>query len=304
MTANPKIAWVLFKETCSAWVADDTPRLGAALAFYTISSLAPFLIVATAVAGFVFGREAVEGEVLRQIQSWVGQAGAEAIHTVIQSANRPTLGTIASFIGLGTILLGASGAFVELQEALNRIWKVQRRSEGIVRGTIRKRFLSFALVVGSGFLLLLSLAASAALAVVGKFMGHLLPVPASLFESANSLLSFAVITLLFAMMFKVLPDTHIAWGDVWIGAAATSLLFTIGKMLIGLYLGKSTIASPYGAAASLVIVLVWVYYSAQIFLLGAEFTHVYANKHGSRVGSTSRLPIGRMGAIAGARRRQ
>ena len=286
--ANAKVAWALLKEACYAWVADNAPSLGAALAFYTIFSLAPVLMVATAVAGVVFGREAAEGEILRQIQALVGHTGAAAIQTVIQSANRPGFGTIASAIGLGTVLLGASGAFVELQDALNKIWRAKPRPESILICTIRKRFLSFGLVLGTGFLLLVSLALSAGLAVAGKFMGHLLPAPPFLFESANSLLSFGVITLLFAMIFKVLPDTEIAWGDVWIGAAVTSLLFTIGKLLIGLYLGRSTLASVYGAAASLVIVLVWVYYSAQIVLLGAEFTHIYANKHGSRVEQMSR----------------
>jgi membrane protein len=256
---------------------------GAALAFYTIFSLAPVVIVAIAVAGVVFGRQAAEGEILRQIQSLVGHAGAVTIQTVIQRADRPALGIIASTVGLLTVLLGASGAFLELQDDLNKIWKVKPRSESFWVCAIRKRLLSFGLVVGTGFLLLVSLALSAALAAVGTFMGHLLPIPAFLLESVNFLLSFAVITLLFAMIFKVLPDTQIAWGDVWIGAAVTSLLFTFGKMLIGLYLGRSSVASAYGAAGSLVIVLVWVYYSAQIALFGAEFTRVYANKRGSRL---------------------
>jgi membrane protein len=299
--ANPRTAWALLKEACCAWAADNAQSLGAALAFYTIFSLAPVLIVATAVAGAVFGREAAEGEVLRQIQAWVGPTGAAAIQTVIQNADRPALGTIAGIIGLGTLLLGASGAFTALQEALNKIWRIEPRSEGFVTSMMRKRFLSFGLVLGTGCLLLVSLALSAALAVAGKFMGDLLPAPAFFFESVNSLLSFGVTTLLFAMLFKLLPDTKIAWSDVWIGAAATSLLFTTGKMLIGLYLGRSTMASAYGAAASLVIVLVWVYYSAQILLLGAEFTHIYAEKHGSRVAPMS-SGDGTNGAVASVRK--
>jgi membrane protein len=301
-TANPRTAWALLKEACCAWMADNAPSLGAALAFYTIFSLAPVFIVATAIAGIVFGREAAEGELLRQIQAWVGHTGAAAIQTVIQSANRPALGTIAGIIGLGTVLLGASGAFVALHEALNNIWKVEPRSEGFVASTMRKRFLSFGLVLGTGFLLLLSLALSAALAILGKFMGQVLPAPAFLFESVNSLLSFGVTTLLFAMIFKILPDTKVAWSDVWIGAAVTSLLFTTGKMLIGLYLGRSTMVSAYGAAASLVIVLVWIYYSAQILLLGAEFTQIYAKKHGSRVGPMPPLGDGANGAVATVRK--
>lgn len=299
---NLRIAGTLLKEACCAWAADNAPSLGAALAFYAIFSFAPVLIVATAVAGAVFGREAAEGEVLRQIQAWVGPTGATAIQTVIQSANRPALGTIASALGITTLLLGASGAFVELQDALNKIWRVERRPESILVYTMRKRFLSFGLVLGTGFLLAVSLALSTALAGAGRFMEHLLPAPAPLFESVNALLSFAAITLLFAMIFRVLPDTEIAWSDVWIGAAVTSLLFTIGKMLIGLYLGRSTIASAYGAAASLVVFLVWVYYSAQIFLLGAEFTQIYANKHGSRAKPISPPVAGKTGAVTAARK--
>jgi membrane protein len=296
--ANPRMAWALLKEACTAWITDNVPSLGAALAFYTIFSVTPVLMVATAVAGLVFGREAAQGEILRQIQAFVGYPGAETIQTVIQSANRPALGTIATALGIGAVLLGASGAFVELHDALNKIWKVKPRSESILVGTMRKRFLSFGLVLGTGFLLLVSLALSAALAIAGKFVGYLLPAPAFLFEFANSLLSFGVITVLFAMIYKVLPDTKIAWRDVWIGATVTSLLFTLGKMLIGLYLGKSSLASAYGAAASFVIVLIWVYYSAQILLLGAEFTHIYATKYGSRARPISRLRMGRMQATS------
>jgi membrane protein len=258
--------------------------LGAALAFYTIFSVTPVVVVATAIAGLVFGREAAQGEILRQIQAFVGHSGAETIQTVIQSANQPALGTLATTLGIGAVLLGASGAFVELHDALNKIWKVKPRSESFLVGTMRKRVLSFGLVLGTGFLLLVSLGLSAALAVMDKFVGYLLPAPAFLFESANSVLSFAVTTLLFAMIFKLLPDTKIVWRDVWIGAAVTSFLFTLGKILIGLYLGRSSLASAYGAAASLVVVLVWTYYSAQILLWGAEFTHIYATKYGSQIG--------------------
>ncbi len=294
--------WALLKEACLAWVADNAQSLGAAMAFYTISSIAPVLIIATAIAGLVFGREAAQGEVLRQIQAWVGQAGAAAIQTVLQSANRPTLGTIVGAVGIVTLLLSASGAFLELQQALNRIWKVKPRAEGILAGTMRKRFLSFGLVLGTGFLLLFSLALSAVVGILGKFMEDLLPGPAFLFEFAHAFVSFGVMTLLFAMIFKVLPDTYIPWSDVWLGATVTSLLFTIGRMLIGLYLGRSSVASVYGAAASLAIVLVWIYYSAQILLWGAEFTHVYANHYGSRVPSVSHPPVEGMGARAEARK--
>ena len=296
--ANARDAWALLKQACSAWMDDNAPSFGAALAFYTIFSLAPVLIVVIAVAGAVFGREAAEGEMIREIQTLVGHSGAATIQSVIQSANRPALGLVASVLGIATVLLGASGAFVELQDVLNKIWRARPRSESFWVCAIRKRCLSFGLVLGTGFLLLMSLALSAALAAIGTFMAHILPVPAPLLESVNFLLSFGVITLLFAILYKVLPDTKIAWRDVWIGAVATSLLFTLGKMLIGLYLGRSTIASAYGAAASLVIFLVWVYYSAQILLLGAEFTRVYAMKRGSRVGAVP--PFLRGGAAAAA----
>ena len=200
----------------------------------------------------------------------------------------PRLGVIAATIGIVTVLVGASGAFVELQDALNQIWRVPRRPESIWVGAIRKRFWSFGLVLCTGFLLMLSLVSSAALGAAGKLMEHLLPKPVFLVEAVDFLLSFGAITLLLAMIFKFVPDTEVAWSDVWIGAALASLLFTIGKALIGFYLVRSTVASAYGAAASLVILLVWIYYSAQMLLLGAEVTHVYANKHGSRLGLLSR----------------
>ena len=285
-----KITFNLLKEACSAWVEDDAPSLGAAMAFYTIFSLAPVLMVALAVAGFAFGHKTAEGEILRQLQALVGQTGARAIQTVIQSADRPVLGVVASTIAIGTVLVGASGAFVELQAALDKIWRVKRRSESVFLGVVRKRLLSFGLVLGTGFLLLASLVLSAALGAVGKFMGNLLPEPVFLLEMVNSLLSFGAIMLLLAAIFKFVPDTKIAWSDVWIGAAVASLLFTIGKALIGFYLGRSTVASAYGAAGSLVIVLVWIYYSAQILLFGAEVTHVYASKCGPRAEPVSPAP--------------
>ena len=286
LKAKSRAAWLLFQEACSAWLADNAPSLGAALAFYTIFSLAPVLIVTTAVAGLVFGRQAVQNEVLQQIQSLVGHGGAAAIRTVIQSANRPGLRALAGTIGITAVLIGASGAFLELQDTLNKIWRVTPKSENYWVGALRKRCLSFGLVFATGFLLLLSLALSAGLSAMGKFMGYMLPAGAYLlFEWTNFIVSFVVITLLFAMIYKVLPDTEITWSDVWIGAAATAFLFSLGKLLIGLYLGRSTMASAYGAAGSLVILLVWVYYSAQLLLLGAEFTHVYAGKHGSRAGA-------------------
>ena len=280
---NLKVASALFKEAGSAWAEDNAPSMGAALAFYTVFSLAPVLIVAISVAGLAFGQKAAEGEFSRQLQGLVGETGARAIQAILQSANRPALGVIASAIGIGFLLVGASGAFVELQDALNKIWKVQRRSESILLGVIRGRFLSFGLVLGLAFLLIVSLVASAVLGAAGNLIGPLLPLPVFLLESVNFLLSLGVIALLLAMIFKYLPDTAIAWSDLWIGAAVASLLLTTGKALIGLYLARSAVASAYGAASSFLIILTWVYYSSQILLFGAEVTHVYAKKHGSRV---------------------
>ena len=280
---NLQAAYVLFKKAGSAWVEDNAPSMGAALAFYTVFSLAPVLIIAISVAGLAFGQKAAEGEFSRQLQGLVGETGARAIQAILQNANRPGLGIIASVIGLGTLLVGASGAFVELQDALNKIWKVQCRPGGVWLRVIRERFLSFGLVLGLGFLLIVSLVVSAALGAVGNFIAPLVPWPVFMLELVNFLLSLGVIALLLAMIFKYLPDAEIAWSDVWIGAAVASVLLTTGKALIGLYLARSTVASAYGAASSLVIILTWVYYSAQIVLLGAELTHVYSHQHGSQM---------------------
>jgi membrane protein len=311
--ARSRVGWLLLKEAGSAWVEDNVPSLGAALAFYTIFSLAPVLIVTTAVAGLIFGRRAVEGEIFQQIQTLVGHGGAVAVQSVLHSVNRPAARTLASVVGLAVVLVGASGAFLELQGALNKIWKVKPKDESFWVCALRNRCSSFGLVLATGFLLMVSLALSAALEAMGKFMGHLVPTAAFiLLESVNFVVSAAVVTLLFAMIYKFLPDTPIAWSDVWIGAAATAFFFSVGKFLIGLYLGRSTVASAYGAAGSLVILLAWVYYSAQLLLLGAEFTHIYAVKHGSRAGVAPPWHAGAMlaaqqavarvrSAVAGAR---
>jgi membrane protein len=278
-----KAAYMLFKNACLAWADDNAPSMGAALAFYTVFSLAPVLIIAISVAGLAFGQKAAEGEFSRQLQSLLGETGARAVQAILRSANRPALGIIASAFGIGTLLVGASGAFVELQDALNKICKVQRRPESIWWGVIRERFLSFGLVLGLGFLLLVSLVVSAALGAVGNFIAPLLPWPVFMLEAINFLISLGVVALLLALIFKYLPDADMAWSDVWLGAAVASILLTTGKALIGLYLARSTVASAYGAASSLVIILTWVYYSAQIVLFGAELTQVYSRQHGSQM---------------------
>ncbi len=281
MPAIIKNLWLLLRETFDKWMEDNAPRLGAALAYYTIFSLAPLLIIAIATAGFVFGEKAAEGEIMAQLQSLLGQDSAKAIQAMIKNARFPIAGTIATVVGVVTLLVGATGIFGELQGTLNTIWKVQPQTSGGVLAFIKRRFLSFLMVLGTGFLLLVSLLLSAGLAAAGKFLGNLLPGPEIWLHALNFIVSFGIISALFAMMFKLLPDARIAWRDVWLGAAATAFLFTVGKFLVGLYLGKSNIGMAYGAAGSLVIILIWVYYSAQIFLYGAEFTYVYANRFGS-----------------------
>jgi membrane protein len=284
----------LLRQAGAAWLADNSPRLGAALAFYTLFSLAPVLIVAVSVAGFVFGEKAAQGEIVRQFQGLMGTQGATAIETIIQSTNRPALGVFATTLGLLAILVGASGAFNELQDALNTIWKVDSRTKSFWTVTSRQRFFSLGLVVATGFLLLTSLVVTAALSAAARFVSNFLPMSVILLESINFVFSFGIITILFALILKFIPDTTIPWRDVWMGAAVTSFLFTVGKVVIGFYLGHSAFTSAYGAAASLVIFLIWIYYSAQILLFGAELTHVYALKYGSRMESniSEQLEIG------------
>ena len=280
---QPAQLWKLFKDTFTAWNNDKVPRHGAALAYYTVLSLVPLLVVIITMIGFIFDREVGQGYILGQIGSLVGPQSAEAIKEMIQRASEPSTGIIATVLATGTLLLGASGVFAQLQDSLNSIWGVKPKEGRGLWGLIRDRFLSVAALLGTGFLLLVSLALSAALAAFGKWFGEWLPAPEFVLQISELLISLAVITGLFALMFKVLPDVHVAWLDVWVGAALTALLFTIGKFAIGLYLGKSDVGSAYGAAGSLVIILIWVYYSAQILLFGAEFTQVYANSVGTRI---------------------
>ena len=280
---NFKTIWELLKETFDEWNEDKASRLAAALAYYTVFSLAPLLIIVIAIAGSVFGEEAARGEIVNQIQGLVGKTGAEFIETAIENASQPTSGTIASIISVIALLFGASGIFAELQDSLNVIWEVAPKPGPAVKGFIRQRFLSFAMVLGIGFLLLVSLIISAGLTAVSSYFSHLLPGADLLWQVANFAISFGITMLLFAMIYKFLPDAKITWSDVLIGAAITSLLFSIGRFLLGLYLGNGTFGSTYGAAGSVVIILAWVYYAAQILFFGAEFTQVYARKYGSQI---------------------
>lgn len=280
---NPRDIFALLKDTVAEWNEDHAPRLGAALAYYTIFSIAPLLIIAVAIAGFVFGRDAAQNELVNQLQGLIGQQGAEAIQTMVANAGRPSAGIIATIIGIVTLLFGASGVFSELQGALNTIWGVEPKPDRGWKGILRDRLLSFLLVLGTGFLLLASLVLSSVLSAIGSYFQTLLPGSNILWQILNFVIALAITTLLFAMLYKLIPDVEVAWSDVWIGALATALLFSIGRFLIGLYLVNSSTTSVYGAAGSLVIVLIWIYYSAQIIFFGAEFTQVYANKYGSHI---------------------
>lgn len=276
--------WQMIKAAVDAWVDDYAPSMGAALSYYTLFSLAPLLIIVIAVAGMVFGQEAAQGEIVAQLRGIMGEEGAVAVEGMLKAAREPAKSTVATIVGIALLLLGATAVFGELQSALDRIWRVPApKAESDIWHLLRTRLLSFGLVLGLGFLLVVSLVVSAVLAALGKWWGGWFEGWDVVLEILNFAVSFGIFTLLFAMIYKIMPRAMIPWRDVWTGAAVTALLFTIGKVLIGLYLGKSSLASGFGAAGSLVMLLAWVYYSAQIFLFGAEYTWVYANRHGSRV---------------------
>jgi membrane protein len=285
-----KYAWSLAKESVLAWLDDYAPSMGAALAYYTVFSMGPLLIIVIAVAGLVFGEAAAQGEVVAQLREVLGVEGALAVQGVLKSVSNPSHGMIAAIVSVAVLLVGATSVLAELQSALDRIWKVPPdQQQRHTWNFIRVRLWAFGMVLGLGFLLLISLVISAAIAALGKwwagwFGGWLL-----LVQVINFVVSFAIITGAFAMIYKFLPRVTVAWHDVWIGAAVTALMFSIGKFLIGLYLGRSSVASGFGAAGSLVVLLIWVYYSAQIFLLGAEFTRLYAHRRGSRSTETKHV---------------
>jgi membrane protein len=280
---NPRALFDVLKETYHESSEDKAARLAAALAYYTAFSIAPLLLISIAVAGLVFGRDAAQGQVSAQIQGAVGQDAAAMIETSLANSQDTGAGTIAAIVGLATLIWSASNVFSQLQDALNTIWGVAPDPNAGLLGTVKRRFLSMTMVLGIGFLLLVSLALSAAISVIGSLIEGLLPGGTTLWQLVNFGLSFAIVTLLFAAIYKVLPDVDIAWSDVWIGGAVTALLFSIGKLLIGLYLGYASVGSTFGAAGSLMVFLLWVYYSAQILLFGTEFTQVYARRYGSRI---------------------
>jgi membrane protein len=269
-------------QAIAGWVEHNDANMGAALAFYTMFAIAPILVIAVAVAGYVFGPHVAETQVLQQLSALLGDTGAKAIRDLLLSAHYSDQKGFAAVVGIITLLVGATSVFGELQYTLDRIWNTPPEKAVVWWQIIRKRVLSLGLVLGVGFLLMVSLLASAALAAVETFFDTFMTQWAVLLPLVDLTLSFAMTTLLFAMIYKYIPREKLAWSDVWTGAAVTALLFTIGKFLIGLYLGKSSFNSAYGATGSLVILLLWIYYSAQIFLLGAEFTRVVTYEYGSR----------------------
>ena len=273
----------LARDAVSAWSRDYAPSMGAALSYYTIFSIAPLLLIVISIAGMVYGEEAARGAVFYQVRELMGDGAAVALQGLLASARRPAEGIVAALIGLALLIVGASSVFGELQSALDRIWRVpEQKKSGGLWTLLRTRIVSFAMIIGIGLLLIASLLASTLLAVLEKWWGALFGARALLASALNIGLSYLMVTVMFAMIYKIMPRVRIAWRDVWTGAAITSLLFTAGKYAIGLYIGTSGVSSTFGAAGSLVVILVWVYYSAQIFLLGAEFTWVYAHRYGSR----------------------
>ena len=274
-------SWLMLKETVVSFIDDDALSRGASMAFYAVTSLAPILLIVVAIAGLVFGEDAARNALAAQFQGLMGQQSAELLQGAISNAGQKSSGILATIIGIITLLVTASGVFGEMQAALNAIWKVDAKGTSLSR-LIRARAASLGLVAALGFLLLVSLSISAAVSALGGYVNAVLPFGTLILSALNTLISFMLIAVLFAAIYKVLPDRKLEWRDVIIGAIATSLLFTIGKSLIGWYLGSAAVASSYGAAGALLIVLLWIYYSSQIFLLGAEFTKIYANHHGSQ----------------------
>lgn len=279
-----KIAYLpLLKEMYRGWSEHKALRLGASLAFYTIFAIAPLVLIALAGAGLIFGEQAAHRQLFEQLQGLLGAQGADAVQNVIASAHRPRSSTWAAIIAFATLFAGATGTFVELQDALNTIWQVRRKPGGTLRHFIKDRLLSFAMMLGIGFLLLVSLVISAALAAMSHFMNAIVSAGTITGEIINFVVSFGVIGLLFAMIFKVLPDIKIPWRNTWIGAGISALLFNVGKFALGFYLGHSSVSSTYGAAGSLVIILMWVYYASQTLFLGAEFSRAYSVKYGESI---------------------
>ena len=275
--------WGLLRAAGAAWIKDQAQRLGAALAFYTVLAISPLFVIVFFIVKLWLSATSAREQIFDQIRDLIGPQGAQALETILVDPQHQSQGIVASAIAIGTLIITAMGLFIELQDDLNLIWGVEAKPGQGLRGFIKNRLLSFAMIVGTGFLLLVSLLVSAALAAASKYFGGMVPATEAIWKVINVLVSLGVVTLLFAMIYKVLPDVKIAWREVWFGAAVTAVLFTAGKSLLGMYLGRSTIASTYGAAGSTVIILLWVYYSSQILFFGAELTQVVACRFGNRI---------------------
>jgi membrane protein len=299
-----QLLWPMIKQAVSSWIDDYAPSMGAALAYYTLFSIAPLLLIVISIAGLVFGESAARGQIFAELHGIMGEQGAAAVQSLLQNVNRPAQGVIGTLVGVVILIVGAMSVFGELQNSLDRIWRAPARAEASgLWSLVRSRLLSFGMILGIGFLLIVSLVASAALTALGKFWGPVYGGWALLAEGVNFILTFALVTTTFAMIYKIMPRATVRWRDVWVGAAVTALMFTVGKLLIGLYIGTSSFASAFGAAGSLAVLLLWMYYSAQIFLLGAEFTWVYAHVYGSRRDEPAPVTAPRVptrSAIAGA----
>jgi membrane protein len=289
---HPRELLRIAHDTVAAWVNHNASSLGAALAFYTLFSIAPILVIAMAVAGYVFGPHVAEAHVLAQMRALLGDAGATAVQNLLTSAQQINQKGFAAAIGIVILLVGATSVFGELQNTLDYIWKTPPKKDGVAWWRIlRARILSVGLILGVGFLLLVSLLASAALGALRAWLGSVMAQWVVVLPALDLILSLGLTTVLFTMIYKYVPREDIGWGDVWIGGMVTACLFTAGKLLIGLYLGRSSLSSAYGAAGSIMVLLLWIYYSAQIFLLGAEFTHVFTYARGSRSGESRRRRV-------------
>jgi membrane protein len=282
-------AWKLIKQTVDEWQQDEAPRMGASLAYYALFSLAPLLVIVIFIIGLVYKGDTV-GHIQGQVQSLVGADAAKTVAVAIHNAGAFGHGIIATIVSFVILSLGATGVFSELHTAMNKIWKVRRRQKSFILSMLSDKFASFTMVLAIAFLLLISMILSAVLSAVTAYFSYLLPGADFLWHIADLVVSFGVVTLLFALLFRYVPDERITWTDVWIGAAATALLFDVGKFVIGFSIGQSSVGSMFGAAGSIVVILAWVYYSSQLVFLGAEFTHVYAKQHGSKYIATQGKP--------------
>lgn len=292
MRSQSKVAvFDAFRDAGLAWSRHNAPRLGAALAYYAVLSMAPTLVVAMAICGVAFGQQAVDGRIYLEVRDVLGAQIAAILESLLKSAYRPAVGFFAGILGFVAMMFGASGVFVELRDTLNYIWDAPRNGAQGAWSIIRDRFLSFAMVIGAGFLLTASLIVTAIVQAAGAFSGRYVSLPASVLAASNFFVTLAVTSFLFALIYRVIPEVRVDWRDVAIGSVITALLFSAGKLLIGLYLGKAGIGSAYGAAGSLVALLVWVYYSAQIFLFGAEFTYACARRRMTRTSALTGLPV-------------